>query len=309
MYFNVDFDSSPPANYSLEEYIFTCVRRGGCGDSRPEDQLLLIVRTGSAVGTLPGFGLSVSISGTDLLNPCPPPLKLLAGDCGTKVKSPPGGSYSVTLNFPPGFFYEQDGAYGSGVIPGFQPSLNGESGGFPIGRTAEKIFLRGESAPLQISMLNGPSPSTDVSTENIFEWDSQGSDGSLSPSIVTTNPYEVGVDSRNGFLSGVMFGVAGAALVTLIVEAMRPKEQEESAAAKRDRSHQGNRNSGGFQLRDSRIQESPRMTYAVQSTAVQRAAGVNSSNRRESALLMVVTGSGLVLFIISAIRSRLRKRA
>jgi hypothetical protein len=210
---DVSFDSSPSSNYLLYEAALVC----SAPETQCPDQLYVTIGAGHSL-RLPTLTLYL-IAGSNI---CPRPLSIRKGVCQVQVKGGNRSSYTAVMNFPRGFFYEQNGAYASGLLPGFQIPHTATSGQIiPQGRTQQILQVTGHSAPNQLSMITGPSPSTNwTGYGNHFEWDASSNDGATSLSFTMTDPYQVAVDSRNGFLSGILLGVAGSALVTLIVEAL-----------------------------------------------------------------------------------------
>jgi hypothetical protein len=297
----VIFESKPTTNYLINENAVGCISSDFCYG----DELDVTVSTGNTARALSGLTLTFNPGVSDF---CPPPLKAYGVYCYIKTGHLSSSTYTVRLSFPTEFLFKQDGAYGSGIIPGIETSFQGiTKTALPIGQIQQRLSLNGVVTPLQVSMLKGPPPSTDLSGENIFIWDSRSSPGSPSLSVVTTDPYEIGVDSRNGFLSGILFGVAGSALVSLVIEALRPKERRKSETAKKD-NHQNNKDLNASVRHDFYNPGSPSRAIKIYSTPTQPATQVNSPDRKELAFLVTITGSAFILFAINAIRSKLRMR-
>lgn len=222
--FDLAFDSLPPANYEIDESIVACVGYSTCGD-------YLGIAFWSPGKPFPGLTLTFLDSYQH--NFCPLPFRMQGTDCKLREGAiPADGFEGINLNFPSGFFFKQDGAYGGGVFPVVQPTGDFYQNGFPVGKVKQELSLGDFFIPLQISMVNGPPPSPSNSASNDYIWNTTSNDGAQELSFITTNPFQLGVDSGNEFLSGIMFGVAGAALIALIVEAMRPKETDSDAGEK-----------------------------------------------------------------------------
>jgi hypothetical protein len=291
----IDFDSKPKENYNIDEDIDACLSLEFCRN----DRMTIYFNSSQP---LPGIAISVS---TSTYCPFPPSVRAGPSQCETHYNPFSSGSGYIVLNFPPGFFFKQVGAYGSGIIPGLQLAANHVDDMARRPYLRQDLHLTAVDTPLQISMLEGPTPSATESRENDFVWDSRiGLGLSTSESFVTTNPYQLGVDSRNGFLSGIMFGVAGSVLIALVVELISPDRDIESTARSGKIESRRKEDPG---LLESSLSPATESICTSSPSDTQNGTGSDHARPSESKLLIAAAGSALVVIVIDVIRSRFRR--
>jgi hypothetical protein len=220
-------------SYEYFERIISCADK----DSPCSDSLEI------SIGDTSTAPYSATIQVLGLGGACPAPLTSDHIDsCAIKMPattpknlaqgSGPTIGIDLDLSYPSGTFYRRDGAYASGLVPGLQLLVNNGSGAnIATGRAYQMLNINGTEQPAQFTLLQGPEPAAENTGSGQYDWYATSNSGAPAVSFTTTNPYQVEVDSRNGFLSGILFGVAGSALVTLLAEALRIERRRGRDAA------------------------------------------------------------------------------
>jgi len=286
----IGFTEPPPANYLLSEYETACVpNRNSCPDS-----LTLTVDGGSHA--LPSF----TIVTYELAGTCPHPLRNNGAACYLDVKSDHRDVFTVRFEYPPETFYKQNGAYASGFLPGFTPLVNNVSGkAVPVARVQQSLVIgNGYVRPVQISMLSGPPPST-MALNDLY-WHSRSNDGSPVLSLVITDPYIVSTDARNGFLSGILLGVAGSAAVALVTEVIRPDRRRKAGTEMAVKSSRSTNCVNVTQKSDGR-------NGGPCNTTADLRAAMNKEQGLFSPIALSVAGATFVALVVGVVRRKWRR--
>jgi hypothetical protein len=119
--------------------------------------------------------------------------------------------YSLLLTLPDGIFYAKAGSYANAAIPGVLVAG-------PV-TIFQEMDLQESSSPSQISLLAGHAPTVTAP----FEWSWKTTGGAARGVAFTlTDIAGVQSDSKKAFISGIFLGVAGAALIGLMEQLLRP---------------------------------------------------------------------------------------
>lgn len=141
--------------------------------------------------------------------------------------------YQITMTFPAGIFYARAGSYANAALPAVSVIA-------PDATIYQQMVLQGSISPSQISVLEGPSPMSN----SAYAWSWEAALGSVHQiasgrsvhqvAFTLTDIAGVESDSKKAFLSGILLGVAGGALVALIEQLLRPlgpSDEDSSATA------------------------------------------------------------------------------
>ena len=204
-----------PVRAVITESIDSCT---GQTCSQPNFTYLNLSITGSYSSQVKTAKVS-GVLGGNYSSSCPRPTFEVTVGCAFnrtvhRLQKRKSFSFNVYTTWPTGVFFADTGSYAAGFLPGLGVAVDGRS--FHL---SQEFNLLSDISWWNLAMQYGPSPPS-VSPGSTWQWNYNSSH--VNEKVFTlTDPSGVQNDSRKIFLSGIVLGIAGAALIALAEELIR----------------------------------------------------------------------------------------